>query len=55
MNDINARELFLKIMNFEPCSRTLDWEFGYWGGALNRLYSEGMPKVKGLPMKPNYG
>ncbi|GAG38033.1 unnamed protein product, partial [marine sediment metagenome] len=47
-NDNSARELFLKVMNFESCNRTLKWEFGYWTKTLNRWYKEGLPKVKGL-------
>ncbi|GAG63718.1 unnamed protein product, partial [marine sediment metagenome] len=35
---MEARERFLKIMNFEKVDRNIDWEFGYWGGALNRWY-----------------
>lgn len=46
-----SRELFYKVMGFEPARRTLKWEFAYWGGALNRWYEEGlksesMPKEK---------
>jgi hypothetical protein len=33
----------------------MNWEFGYWGGAINRWYEEGLPKVKGLPRKVSYG
>ncbi|MCL5072285.1 MAG: hypothetical protein M1308_15550 [Actinobacteria bacterium] len=51
----SARDLFLKIINFEHSDRTLDWEFGYWGGTVKRWYKEGLPKVKGLPKEVNYG
>lgn len=44
MSDGNAREIFLKIMNFEPCNRTIKWEFGYWEATLKRWYREGLPK-----------
>jgi len=54
-DSMTSREIFLKIMNFEPCTRTLKWDFGYWGGAINRWYSEGMKKIKGLPKKVSYG
>lgn len=54
MNQI-AREIFKKVMNFKPCERTLNWEFAYWGGALNRWYEEGLPKIKGLPDTVTFG
>ena len=53
--NLTARELFLKIMELEPCDRTLNWEFAYWGGTLLRWYKEGLPKIKGLPKKVKYG
>lgn len=46
---MNARERFLTIMNFEACDRTLDWEFSYWAGVVNRWYKEGLPKKVGIP------
>lgn len=46
---MNARERFLAVMNFERGVRPPYWEFGYWGAAIQRWYSEGLPKVKGLP------
>lgn len=54
MNDF-TRELFLKIMNFEPCSRTIKWEFGYWGGTLERWYKEGLSRTKGSQDDLDYG
>ena len=51
----STRELFLKIMNFESCSRTLKWEFGYWVGTLERWYKEGLNKVEGYPDGLQYG
>ncbi len=50
-----AREIFTKIMSFEPCERTLNWEFAYWGGALKKWYEEGLPKIKGLPADVTFG
>ena len=41
---LNTKELFLEILEFNPKVRTLDWEFGYWGGTLERWYKEGLPK-----------
>lgn len=49
------RDLFLKIMNFQPAERTLNWEFGFWGGTLKRWYDEGLPKVQGPPAELKYG
>ncbi|MCL4378018.1 MAG: hypothetical protein M1409_06525 [Actinobacteria bacterium] len=50
-----TREIFQKIMSFESAERTLNWEFGYWGGTINKWYSEGLPKIKGLPKEVKYG
>jgi hypothetical protein len=51
----SAKELFLKIMNFEPCERTLKWEFGYWIGAIERWYQEGFKKTSGYDGDLVYG
>ncbi|MCL4377055.1 MAG: hypothetical protein M1409_01535 [Actinobacteria bacterium] len=51
----STKELFLKIMNFEPCSRTLKWEFGYWIGAIDRWYQEGLKKIEGYQEGLKYG
>ena len=51
----STKELFLKIMNFEPCPRTLKWEFGYWIGAIERWYQEGLKKVEGYQDDLKYG
>jgi len=48
-SNMTARNLFNKIINFEGCERTLDWEFGYWAGTIENWYNEGLPKIKGLP------
>jgi len=45
----NTRELFLKIIEFKKAPRTLNWEFGFWGGTLKRWYGEGLPEIKGIP------
>ena len=42
---MNARERFLSVMNFEPCDRTMFWEFGYWKDTVRRWYEEGLPKT----------
>ena len=41
---MNTKDLFLNILEFNPKARTLDWEFGYWGGTLESWYKEGLPK-----------
>ncbi len=55
MNPDSARDIFLKVMNFEPCDRTLKWEFGYWIGAVERWYREGLPKVEGYKGELKFG
>lgn len=52
---MDSREIFNKILNFEPVDRTLNWEFGYWGEPINRWYKEGLPRVHGLPWELTYG
>jgi uroporphyrinogen decarboxylase len=52
---MNTRDIFLKIMNFESAPRTLNWEFGYWGGTIRRWYSEGLPQKTGIPKGRVYG
>jgi hypothetical protein len=46
---MNALERFQAVMAFEPVDRTLLWEFGYWGGTLQRWYDEGLPKMTPVP------
>jgi uroporphyrinogen-III decarboxylase len=48
-SNMSARDLFKKIINFESCERTLNWEFGYWAGTIENWYKEGLTKIKGLP------
>jgi uroporphyrinogen-III decarboxylase len=38
---MDSRELFLKVMNFEKSKRTLKWEFGFWGGTIQKWKHEG--------------
>jgi hypothetical protein len=52
---MNARERFLEVLDFNPKVHGMNWEFGYWGGALNRWYDEGLPKTFGLPREVAYG
>jgi uroporphyrinogen-III decarboxylase len=52
---MNTRELFLEILNFNPKVRTLNWEFGYWGGTLKRWYIEGLPEKFGPLKDVTYG
>lgn len=54
-NFYTTRERFLKILNFETVDRTLNWEFGYWGGTIKRWYKEGLPKIEGLPEEVSEG
>lgn len=55
INPDNTKELFLKVMQFQSCERTLNWEFGYWGGALKRWYNEGLPRIKGISEEVSTG
>ena len=52
---MNTREIFLRILNFQDSPRTLNWEFGYWGGTVKRWYQEGLPMKYGLSKEVNYG
>jgi hypothetical protein len=38
----SVRDCFLAAFRFQPCPRTPRWEFGYWGGTLQRWYQEGL-------------
>jgi hypothetical protein len=33
---MKVRDLYLDILDFKKCDRTLNWEFAYWGGTLKR-------------------
>ncbi|NLE99652.1 MAG: hypothetical protein GX601_01600, partial [Anaerolineales bacterium] len=39
---MTLRERFLATARFEPCTRTPRWELGYWAGAIQRWYGEGL-------------
>jgi uroporphyrinogen decarboxylase len=39
-------ERFKAVMNFEKGVKAPRWEFGYWGGTVDRWYDEGLPKRK---------
>ena len=49
------KERFHAIMNFEPYDRMLYWEQGFWGGAVERWYGEGMPRKYGVEGAPAFG
>ena len=52
---MNTREKFLAILEFNKKVTVPDWEFGYWGGTLERWYREGLPKKFGLSKKVTFG
>lgn len=41
---MNSREKFLLTFVEREPGVTLKWEFGYWGGAINNWYKQGLPK-----------
>ena len=41
-SDMDLRECFLATARFDPCPRTPRWELGYWAGAIQRWYEEGL-------------
>ena len=49
------KERFHATMRFEPCDRPPYWEQGFWGGAVDRWYREGMPRRHGVEGDPAYG
>lgn len=51
----STKDIFLKVMNFKHSDRTINWEFGYWGGTLKKWYGEGLHKVKGLTEEVSEG
>jgi hypothetical protein len=55
LNNFSSKELFSKIINFESSKRTIRWEFGYWGGTLQKWYTEGLQRIKGIPKNFSYG
>jgi uroporphyrinogen decarboxylase len=46
---VTSREIFLRVLEFQSAPRTINWEFGYWGGTIQRWYGEGLRKRAGLP------
>ena len=52
---MNDKQRFHAIMNFEPPDRVLYWEQGFWGGTVERWYSEGMPRNHGVHGNPLWG
>jgi len=52
---MTTRDIFLRTLDFDTSVRTLNWEFGYWGGALNRWYNEGLELKEGLKREVTYG
>jgi hypothetical protein len=52
---MNPREIFLKVLNFEKSDRTLKWEFGFWGGTVNRWIDEGYKEKNKFTRQPVYG
>ena len=43
---MNVRERFLSLFSFQACPRTPRWEMGYWAGAVQRWYEEGLPGIQ---------
>jgi hypothetical protein len=41
---MTQRERFQAVMDFKPVSTVPNYELGYWGQALERWYSEGLPQ-----------
>jgi hypothetical protein len=41
---MTSRENLLNVLNFDKSRRNLKWDFGYWGGTINRWQEEGLPK-----------
>ncbi len=49
------KERFHAVMGFEPADRVPFWEQGFWGGTIERWYSEGMPRRHGVQGDPAWG
>jgi len=49
------KQRFHAIMGFQPVDRMLRWEQGFWGGAVERWYREGMPRESGVTGNPAFG
>ena len=48
---MNLRERFNEVMSFNTRVRSVKWEFGYWGAALDSWYEQGLPKHR-YPVVP---
>lgn len=46
---MNAREKFLRVMDFDTSVAPPLYEMGYWSGTVRRWYNEGLPKRQGVP------
>jgi hypothetical protein len=44
--DMDLRERFLEVMDFNLDVRAPKWELAYWGQTIDNWYSEGLPKKK---------
>lgn len=55
MDNLATREIFRRIMNFEYSHRTLKWEFAYWSETIFKWYDEGLPKLKEIINKGEFG
>lgn len=52
---MNARERFIEVMkNFNTSAPSLKWEFGYWGGTINKWYQSGLPQIKPAKIPDRY-
>ena len=52
---MNTRERFIEVMkNFNTSVSTMKWEFGYWGGTLNKWYRSGLPKINPAVIPDQY-
>lgn len=47
---MNSRERFVACMRFQPTDRAPNWEMGYWAGALEEWYEEGLPRHPKAPV-----
>ncbi len=46
---MNAREKFLRVMDFDTSVAPPLYEMGYWSGTVRRWYKEGLPRRQGVP------
>ena len=53
---MNLRENHLAALRLQPCQRTPRWELGFWSGAIQRWYDEGLPgNEQTLRARESYG